>query len=272
MFFDFCFKGGITMKISENGLNLIKQFEGCRLTAYKPVAAEKYWTIGWGHYGADVKQGQTITQAQADQMLKNDMVQYENAVNSTCTYLNLNQNQFDALVSFTYNCGSGNLKQLTANGTRNISQIAEKILLYNKGANGQALPGLVRRRAEEQKLFLTSYNTSSSYTYEQFVRDVQKATGAKVDGIAGSDTLDHTITISTTKNKYHNVVTALERYLKTLGYYQGSIEADYGKTPIFGYGMKEAVMKYQKANSCVVDGEITAKKKTWQKLLKLAYK
>ena len=65
--------------ISENGLSLIKTFEGCRLTAYKN-SGETYYTIGWGHYGPDVYQGMKITQAQADQMLKDDMVQYENAV------------------------------------------------------------------------------------------------------------------------------------------------------------------------------------------------
>ena len=54
------------METSERGLGLIKQFEGCRLTAYKAVPTERYWTIGYGHYGADVKQGQIITQAQAE--------------------------------------------------------------------------------------------------------------------------------------------------------------------------------------------------------------
>ena len=55
--------------IGEAGLALIKNWEGCRLTAYKPVATEIYWTIGWGHYGPDVKEGQTITQAEADRLL-----------------------------------------------------------------------------------------------------------------------------------------------------------------------------------------------------------
>ena len=109
----------VNMKISEKGLDLIKSFEGCRLTAYKPVAAEQYWTIGWGHYGPDVIQGMTITQEQADEYLKNDIVIYENHVNNICAYLfPLTQNEFDALVSFTYNCGNGNLLKLTGNKTR----------------------------------------------------------------------------------------------------------------------------------------------------------
>ncbi|WP_143767420.1 lysozyme, partial [Paenibacillus odorifer] len=59
----------MSRKISQVGISLIKSFEGCRLTAYKPVPTETYWTIGWGHYGPDVKAGMTITQAQADSML-----------------------------------------------------------------------------------------------------------------------------------------------------------------------------------------------------------
>ncbi|TKH42069.1 hypothetical protein C1I60_22490 [Paenibacillus terrae] len=69
-------------KISEAGLHLIKNSEGCRLEAYKPVATETYWTIGWGHYGPDVKQGMTITQAKADVMLVEDLAKYEAYVNN----------------------------------------------------------------------------------------------------------------------------------------------------------------------------------------------
>ena len=116
----------MSLSISNNGLALIKKFEGCRLTAYKAVSTEKYWTIGWGHYGSDVKQGQTITQAQADAFLKSDCSSAEKSVNSYSKY-NWNQNQFDALVSFTFNCGSGNLKTLLNNGQRTITEISAKI-------------------------------------------------------------------------------------------------------------------------------------------------
>ncbi|WP_082112475.1 glycoside hydrolase family protein [Paenibacillus sp. DMB20] len=140
-------------KISQAGLKLIKNFEGCRLTAYKPVPTEIYWTIGWGHHGPDVKQGMTITQAEADSMLIKDLAKYEAYVNNP-TYVpvtsQLNQNQFDALVSFCYNCGAGNLKKLCAN--RTIVQIAENITKYNK-AGGKVLTGLVRRREAELALF-----------------------------------------------------------------------------------------------------------------------
>lgn len=138
------------MKTSQNGINLIKQFEGCRLTAYKPVAAEKYYTIGYGHYGADVAPGMKITQAQADAFLVSDLQKFESAVNATG--LKLNQNQFDALVSFAYNCGAGNLKKLVTG--RTLTQIADAMLAYNKGS-GKVLPGLVRRRQAERTLFLS---------------------------------------------------------------------------------------------------------------------
>lgn len=111
--------------------------------------------LAGGHYGADVTQGMTITQEQADEMLRSDLYQYEADVRRICNYLNLNQNQFDALVSFTYNCGSGNLSKLTKSQTRTIQEISEHIEAYNKGANNQVLAGLVRRRKEEKELFLT---------------------------------------------------------------------------------------------------------------------
>lgn len=138
------------MTINNEGLKLIESFEGCRLTAYKPVAAEKYWTIGYGHYGKDVYQGMKITQAQAEEYLKQDVKRFETAVNNlkrTWT-----ENQFSALVSFAFNCGEANLKTLCRN--RTAAQIAEKILLYNKGADSKVLNGLVRRRKAERDLFL----------------------------------------------------------------------------------------------------------------------
>lgn len=138
----------MSRKISPAGIRLIQNFEGCRLKAYKPVATEQYWTIGWGHYGPDVKQGQTITQAQADAMLVADLARYEAPVNAL--NLQLNQNQFDALVSFCYNCGPGNLRKLCLG--RTISQISQAILLYDK-AGGKVLAGLTKRRKAEVALF-----------------------------------------------------------------------------------------------------------------------
>lgn len=136
------------MNISENGKKLIKKYEGCRLKAYKPVLTEKYWTIGWGYYGPDVRAGQVITQKQANVLFDKDIQVYVNHVKAL--KMILNQNQFDALVSFCYNCGVGNLNRLCSD--RNVVSISKWITAYNKGG-GKVLQGLVRRRAEEKALF-----------------------------------------------------------------------------------------------------------------------
>ena len=138
------------MKTSQKGLDLIKKFEGLRLTAYKAVPSEKYYTIGYGHYGKDVKQGMSITKEVAEDYLKADLKTAEKAVDGLKRPFT--QNQFDALVSFTYNCGPGKVKVLCQG--RDIAQIADKILEYNK-SNGKVLNGLVKRRTEERKLFLS---------------------------------------------------------------------------------------------------------------------
>lgn len=141
--------------VGEAGLALIKQFEGCRLTAYKPVSTEVYWTIGWGHYGPDVKEGQTITQAEADALLLADVQRFADAVDNPAycpLTAQLNANQRDALISFTYNCGAGNLQTLCKG--RTLSQIRDAMALYNK-SGGVVLAGLSRRRAAEQALFDT---------------------------------------------------------------------------------------------------------------------
>lgn len=142
------------MKISEKGIELIKSFEGLSHVACKCLPSEKYYTIGYGHYGADVKAGQTITKDGALELLKSDVAKIESAVNECMKKYDLNQNQYDALCSFTYNCGKGNLLQLTANGTRNIETIGAKLLLYcNSG--GKRIQGLYNRRVKEQTLFNT---------------------------------------------------------------------------------------------------------------------
>ena len=140
------------MNISEQGIALIKSFETCKLTAYKAVDTEKYYTIGWGHYGADVKAGQTISQNEADALLSSDLQQFVKYTNTYTKTLDLNQNQFDALVSFCYNCGPKKLKELV-NG-RTPEEIAEHITdSSHTKSDGKVLNGLVRRRQEEKELF-----------------------------------------------------------------------------------------------------------------------
>lgn len=138
-------------QISINGLNLIKSFEGCRLKAYKPVKTEKYYTIGYGHYGAEVSAGLTISQYQAELLLLHDLTMFCAAVNKYDYIYHWSQNEFDALVSFAFNIG--NIDQLTAKGTRTKAIIADKILAYNKSGK-KVLPGLVRRRTAERALFV----------------------------------------------------------------------------------------------------------------------
>lgn len=139
------------MTVGQKGLDLIKSFEGCKLKAYKPVATEKFFTIGYGHYGSDVKEGMTITKAQAEKYLIADCQKFANAVDKL--KLSLNSNQRDALISFAYNCGEGNLKKLVAG--RSLSQIADAFLLYTK-AGGKVLKGLERRRKAERELYLST--------------------------------------------------------------------------------------------------------------------
>lgn len=141
--------------IGEAGLALIKRFEGCRLKAYKPVPTETHWTIGWGHYGPDVKEGQVITQAEADELLVTDCQRFADAVDDPGNVpltAQLNANQRDALISFAYNCGAGNLKTLCRD--RTLIQIWDSMALYNK-SGGKVLVGLQRRREAERNLFST---------------------------------------------------------------------------------------------------------------------
>lgn len=147
----------MTRNVSVNGLDLITSFEGCRLKAYKPISTEKFWTIGYGHYGMDVIEGQIISQTEADKLLKKDCEKFEKHVNTYMKTYNFNQNQYDALVSFAFNVG--NIHQLTNKGKRTIKEISEKITAYNK-VGGKILNGLVRRREAEKTLFDTPHETS----------------------------------------------------------------------------------------------------------------
>lgn len=104
-------------------------------------------------------------------------------------------------------------------------------------------------------------NSSSLYTRTQFIKDIQKSINAKVDGVAGSETLSKTVTVSAEKNRTHAVVRYIQKYLNALGYDCGTVDG------IAGSKFKKAVEKYQRAKGCIADGEVTARKKTWKKLL-----
>lgn len=135
-------------KINKSGLNLIKKYEGCRLTSY--ICPAGVLTIGYGHTGKDVKPNQIITKKKAISLLKKDLARFERHVQSYNYIYEWTDNEFSALVSFAYNIG--NIDQLTAYGTRTRSQIRSAMLKYVK-ANGKTLQGLVKRRKAELKLF-----------------------------------------------------------------------------------------------------------------------
>ena len=142
------------MKTSPKGIALIKEFEGLRLKAYKCPGG--VWTIGYGHT-VGVKPGMVISEAQAEEYLKADLIAFERYLNGLG--LALNQNQFDALVSFIYNVGTGNfysstlLRKVRANPQDN--SIMDEFLrwVYSKG---RVLPGLQRRRLAEMKLYFSN--------------------------------------------------------------------------------------------------------------------
>lgn len=149
-------------KTSQKGIDLIKSFERCVLYAYKPIKEEIYYTIGYGHYGSDVFAGMKITQSQAEAFLKKDLAKFEEAVN-TLAQVPLNQNQFDALVSFTYNCGIGALKSSTLLkllNKKDYAGTANQFLVWIKDERKKDSQGLIKRRNLEKSLFLLPYTTN----------------------------------------------------------------------------------------------------------------
>jgi len=137
---------------SDNGFALSKSFEGLRLTAYQDVGG--VWTIGYGHTGPNVRAGLTITQAEADALLRSDVEDAVTCVNRAVN-VPITQNQFDALVDFCFNCGRGSLLQSTLLRKLNIGDFtgaAEQFALWDH-AGGDVVQGLVRRRQAEAELF-----------------------------------------------------------------------------------------------------------------------
>lgn len=151
------------MNISEKGKDLIKSFEGCRLKAYKAVNTERYFTIGWGHYGSDVYEGQVISQEEADRLFDKDIERYIEAVRKAPLGFTPNQNQFDALCSFCYNLGTAIMTDFT---NKKEDTVAEEMKLYvNSG--GVRLQGLINRRNKEIELFNTPIVASSTVEREE---------------------------------------------------------------------------------------------------------
>ncbi|WP_100246789.1 lysozyme [Enterobacter kobei] len=146
------------MQTSDKGIALIKEFEGCKLTAYQDSVG--VWTIGYGWTkpvdGKPIRAGMTIKQETAERLLKTGLVSYENDV-SRLVKVDLTQGQFDALVSFTYNLGARSLSTSTLLRKLNAGDYAgaaDEFLRWNK-AGGKVLNGLTRRREAERALFLS---------------------------------------------------------------------------------------------------------------------
>jgi lysozyme len=142
------------MNINSSGIKLITDFEGCKLNAYKDIVG--VLTIGYGHTGPEVHEGLVISMDDAIQTLKTDMAKFEDIVNSLVT-VQINENQFSALIAFTYNLGKGPLQKSTLLkllNDGNISDAGKQILLFTK-AGGKVISGLIRRRRAEYNLFNT---------------------------------------------------------------------------------------------------------------------
>ncbi|EML1553620.1 TPA: lysozyme [Enterobacter hormaechei] len=146
------------MQTSDKGIALIKQFEGCKLTAYQDSVG--VWTIGYGWTqpvdGKPIRAGMTIKQETAERLLKTGLVRYESDV-SRLVKVGMTQGQFDALVSFTYNLGARSLSTSTLLrklNTGDYAGAADEFLRWNK-AGGKVLNGLTRRREAERALFLS---------------------------------------------------------------------------------------------------------------------
>ena len=140
-------------RTNKNGLLLIKSFEGLRLKAYRdPVGI---WTIGYGTTRG-VRPDMGISEAEAEQFLQQDLIRFEQAIGEAVA-APVNDNQFSALVSFTYNVGSGALRSSTLlkllNGRQDIRKTADEFPRWNR-AGGRVLEGLTRRRNAERALFL----------------------------------------------------------------------------------------------------------------------
>lgn len=173
-------------------------------------------------------------------------------------------------------CKRNNIKELKWKADKTlIGQVSKQNMTVHRWFANKACPGdylynLHYQIASEVNKQLSINNASSTvvaknesaYTLKEFIKDVQKSCGASIDGIAGQETLSKTITVSAKKNNKHKVVKYIQKRLLAIGYSEVGV-AD----GIAGKKFTSAVIRFQKDNGCVADGEVTAKNKTWKKLL-----
>lgn len=208
------------MKISNNGLNLIKKWEGCYLKAYRDIVG--VWTIGYGTTNADIritgteiKQGLIIDLLTANKWLENSVNEkYTPKVEKYQHIYNFNQNQIDALISFAYNVGS--IDQLTANGTRTIKQIEEHFLAYCN-AGGKRVQGLVNRRNDELNLFKKFDNPKMDQNYDSEIsnKSIETLVQETLDGKYGNGEVRK----KALGNRYNEVQTRINSLLNNDKYY-----------------------------------------------------
>lgn len=142
------------MQPSQKIIDFIKGFEKCRLVAYMPTPNDRP-TLGWGSTGPDIKLGMTWTQAQADDRFAADLAKFSAAVVALIDTSRTTQSQFDALVSFAYNCGLEALKTSTLLRMHKAGEYENARLQFARWSKqaGKTLAGLVRRRADEARIY-----------------------------------------------------------------------------------------------------------------------
>lgn len=141
-------------KTSQSMVDIIKEQEGLSLRACKAIPSEEYWSIGYGHYGAEVRENQTITESEAEALLKKDLEVFENCVNSVIK-TDLTQSQFDACISLSYNIGIGAFENSDIVKFINSGKLGHACVDFPswRKAGGQILPGLYNRRQLEMEYF-----------------------------------------------------------------------------------------------------------------------
>ena len=255
------------MKMNSQGLALLKGLEGCKLTAYK-LKGERYYTIGYGHYGADVKASQKISQAQADELLVKDLEKFEKHVTNYAVkkFPELNENQFSALVSYCYNRGLGGLKELV-NNSGSVAEMSTNIVKY-WGSAELYKDALIKRRKKEQALFNRAVEVPTKKTPEEVANEVISGKWGNMPGrkerleAAGYNYQEIREIVN---NKYQNKPTLpayapvlkrgcrgvqVERLQKVLNYFGASLPC----TGLFGDMTYYALIKYQQQNGLVPDG------------------
>lgn len=240
------------MKISEQGIKLIKDLEGCQLKAYDDGTGT--YTIGYGHT-LGVRKGQVITQSLADYYLKEDIIRYENGVNDLVKVA-INQNKFDALVSFSFNVGVGALENSTL--LREINRgniIKEEYFTRWSYAGGVQLQGLINRRKKEYKLYTQDEENINNYSPTiRYLQESINLDGKKIlqDGILGPQTLGALPVLKYGSTGY--VVKWLQSHFSML-----TIDG------MFGQKTEQKIKEFQSINSLEVDGIVGIN--TWKRIL-----